>query len=111
MSNPKTKLCWIVQDKHGIVMSIVTPKWISGNFPQKYEAHIDSVSPQLRKMWKKALKGKRGKNAIVECDWQTWRPIMRKECCTLHFEHTHTDDCFRCHGTGIEEWLMDEGDL
>jgi len=116
MSKPKTKPCWIVRDKHGIVMSTVTPKWISGNFPQTYEAHADSVPPLLRKMWKEALKGKRGKNAIVECDWETWRPIIEVKCPTPYCKNGMTDwieivECRTCKGTGKIKRPMETRDL
>jgi len=128
MSKPKTKRCWIVWDGNKIYFCRKRPiyktytgmdlSWRIDN--RKLATYffynsVTDVPPQLQKMWKKALKGKRGKNAIIECVWETWRPIMILPCLHCNGIGAHHEaygySCKTCDGTGKITRPMVEGDL
>jgi len=77
-------------------------------------AHTENLPPQIEKMIKKALKGKRGKNAICECVWETWVPIIEAPhfyCYGNGKVGRNNVDCQGCKGTGKTKRPMEAGDL
>jgi len=124
MSNPKTKRrCWIVRTHDGIRVCKGKPEWhskywdcvIGINNPNML-APISLQDPEKKRMWRRALKGKRGKDAIVECCGETWRPIIEKHCWNCKGSGTierpmDYADCLECNGTGKIKRTMDEDDL
>jgi len=120
MSKTK-KQHWIYKDRYGIHLSIEDwkPEWKHSVhhriFFQMGDKNIGSVSPQLQKMWRLALKGKRGKAAICEVDGETWVPIIEIKCpsqrCNIRAQKGWQRDCVLCDDTGKTKHLMTEDDL
>ena len=76
---------------------------------------VGNVPPQLRKMWKLALKGLRGKAAIAEVEFETWIPYITKDCIYCNGIGAHHDpngySCKECKATGKVRRLMTPDDL
>ena len=107
------KKCFIARGYQGIRVYDYTPRYcvLTKTWTSYYMIGGMCVPPQLRRMWKLALKGLLGKAAIAEVCGETWVPYITRECPTLHYTHTHTDSCWRCHGAGIVRRLMTPDDL
>jgi len=114
--------CWIVRDQDGLRINDDKPKFwpveTGGLKPGYFETHCiialeGHCPPQLRKMWRKALKGKRGENAICECVWETWVPIIEVDCMTCDGNGFLDKDegCWECDGLGQEFTIMTQEDL
>ena len=66
------------------------PKWGGHSYiSTPYVLIAKAISPQLKSMWKLALKNKRGKAAIAEVCPITWIPYI------------YNEECNRCSGNSI----------
>jgi len=116
----KQRKCWITRDAVTIHIHEFRPTWWVYNktFHRNYSmSDIEDIPPQLAKMWKRALKGKRGKAAICECVWETWVPLTRLVRCMwcvgngVIYGDGSWPKCNECDGTGKIKRPMEPGDL
>ena len=84
------KKCFIVRDFIMTRMSYGSARWVGDRW--QTPSCVYMVSPQLKSMWKLALKNKRGKAAIAEVCPETWVPYV----------YDSFDECVGMQGTMCE---------